>query len=151
MTTDTLEAAATARLHPWNADFAWPDHTGPFRRLTPAQVRQYDEQGYLLIENAMGGRLLGELRARILAILAEEGDRAAAERHFVFRYRSPEHWLDVFRTWYGPTLKAFAALPTAGQAALERDLLSLIDQLNRADDGTMVVPSEYLEIVVTRS
>jgi len=75
----------------------------------------------------------------------------AAERSFVFRYRSPQHWLEVFRTWYGPVLKAFGALPPAGQAALERDLLSLIDSCNRSGDGTMVVPSEYLEVIVTRA
>ena len=73
----------------------------------------------------------------------------AVERSFVFRYRTPEHWLEIFRTYYGPTLKAFAALPAAGQAALERDLLALIDQFNRSGDRSMVVPSEYLEIVIT--
>ena len=55
----------------------------------------------------------------------------------------------VFRTYYGPVLKAFAALEPAAQAALERDLLALIGQFNRSGDGTMVVPSEYLEIVIT--
>ena len=74
----------------------------------------------------------------------------AAERHFVFRYRSPEHWLEVFRNYYGPTLKAFAALDAPAQVALERDLLALIDRFNRSGDGTMVVPSEYLEVVITR-
>ncbi|HWV52075.1 class I SAM-dependent methyltransferase, partial [Pseudorhodoplanes sp.] len=73
-----------------------------------------------------------------------------AQRHFVFRYRSPEHWLDVFRTYYGPLLKAFAALEPAKQNDLEQDILTLIGQFNRADDGTMVVPSEYLEVVITR-
>jgi len=71
-------------------------------------------------------------------------------RGFVFRYRSPEHWLDVFRTWYGPVLKAFAALDAAGQQALESDLLDLIGQFNRSGDDTMVAPSEYLEIVITK-
>lgn len=74
----------------------------------------------------------------------------AAERHFVFRYRSPAHWLAVFRNYYGPILKAFAALDAGGQSDLERDLLQLAAQFNRSGDGTMVVPSEYLEIVVTR-
>ena len=74
----------------------------------------------------------------------------AAERQFVFRYRSPEHWLEVFRNYYGPTLKAFHALDAAGQAALTRDLLALIDRFNRSGDGTMVVPGEYLEVVITR-
>jgi ubiquinone/menaquinone biosynthesis C-methylase UbiE len=71
-------------------------------------------------------------------------------RNFVFRYRSPEHFLEVFKTYYGPVLKAFAALDTTKQDALERDLLALIATLNRAEDGTMVVPSEYLEIVIIR-
>jgi ubiquinone/menaquinone biosynthesis C-methylase UbiE len=71
-------------------------------------------------------------------------------RHFMFRYRSPEHFLEVFKTYYGPVLKAFAALDATNQDALERDLLALIATLNRAEDGTMVVPSEYLEIVITR-
>ena len=90
-------------------------------------------------------------RAR-LGELFEAGARSvkAAERHFVFRYRSPEHWLEVFRNYYGPTLKAFATLDAPAQAALERDLLALIDRFNRSGDGTMVVPSEYLEIVITR-
>lgn len=74
----------------------------------------------------------------------------AAERNFVFRYRSPEHWLAVFRGYYGPMLKAFAALDAAGQAGLERDVLQLVAQFNRSGDGTMVVPSEYLEVVITR-
>ena len=75
----------------------------------------------------------------------------SAQRHFVFRYRSPEHWLEVFKTYYGPLLKAFAALAPAEQSALEHDLTSLIAQFNRSGDGSMVVPSEYLEVVITRS
>jgi len=73
-----------------------------------------------------------------------------AQRHFVFRYRSPEHWLDFFKAWYGPVLKTFAALEPAAQAALARDLLALAGQFNRSGDASMVVPSEYLEIVITR-
>jgi ubiquinone/menaquinone biosynthesis C-methylase UbiE len=74
----------------------------------------------------------------------------SAQRNYVFRYRSPEHWLDVFRTYYGPLLKTFAALEAAAQLALYRDLIALIGQFNRSGDDTMVVPSEYLEIVITR-
>ena len=73
----------------------------------------------------------------------------SGQRHFVFRYRSPEHWLEVFRTYYGPLLKTFAALAPPAQAALEGDLISLIGQFNRSGDRSMVVPSEYLEVVVT--
>jgi SAM-dependent methyltransferase len=73
-----------------------------------------------------------------------------SKRHFNFRYESPAHWVDVFRTWYGPVLKAFGGLNEAGRGALESDLLALVGRFNRSTDGTMVVPSEYLEIVVTR-
>jgi len=75
---------------------------------------------------------------------------ASAQRNFVFRYRSPAHWLKTFKSYYGPVLKTFAALDPAAQAALDRDLLALIDQFNRSADASMVVPSEYLEIVITR-
>lgn len=74
----------------------------------------------------------------------------ARSRDYVFRYRSPEHWLEIFRTWYGPVLKTFGALDANGQAALRLDLLALIAQFNRSGDETMVVPSEYLEVVITR-
>jgi ubiquinone/menaquinone biosynthesis C-methylase UbiE len=73
-----------------------------------------------------------------------------AQRLFVFRYRSPEHWLEIFKTYYGPVLKTFAALAPPAQSALERDLMSLIGQFNRSGDDSMVVPSEYLEVVITR-
>jgi ubiquinone/menaquinone biosynthesis C-methylase UbiE len=71
-------------------------------------------------------------------------------RHFTFRYRSPEHWIEVFRTWYGPTNKTFAALDAAKQAEFTRDILALIARDNRSGDGTMVLPAEYLEVVIER-
>ncbi len=74
----------------------------------------------------------------------------AVPRNFVFRYRSPEHWLEVFRTYYGPVLKTFAALAPPAQSALEADLIGLVTQFNRSGDRCMVVPSEYLEVVITR-
>ena len=80
---------------------------------------------------------------------AERIDRIAAEkRHIVFRYESPQHWIDYWRQYYGPTLKAFEAVG-AGSAALEADLHELIARFNVATDGTMVVPNEYLEAVIT--
>ena len=90
-------------------------------------------------------------RARITEMFgAQASDIVTEPRMFAFRYRSPQHCLDVFKTFYGPMLKAYAALDGAGQAALTRDLLDLIAEFNRADDGTMVVRSEYLEVVVTK-
>lgn len=75
---------------------------------------------------------------------------ATAQRHFVFRYRSAEHFLDIFRTYYGPVLKAFEALDGQGRKALADDIVGLIGRLNMSGDATMVVPSEYLEAIVTR-
>ena len=74
----------------------------------------------------------------------------AERRNYVFRYRSPEHFLDFFRSYYGPILKAFAALDQANQQKLYQDLMALIGTANRADDGTMVLPGEYLEVVITK-
>ena len=72
------------------------------------------------------------------------------KRFFVFRYRSAEHWLEVFRTYYGPMLKAFAALDAAGQAGLAEDLTELLQRFNQGGSDTLAVPSEYLEVAATR-
>lgn len=71
----------------------------------------------------------------------------AARRHYVFRYRSAQAWIDTFRTFYGPLHKAFAALDGERQAQLAQDLEALLERFNRAEDG-LVVPSEYLEVVI---
>jgi ubiquinone/menaquinone biosynthesis C-methylase UbiE len=72
-------------------------------------------------------------------------------RQFTFRYRSPAHFMEVFRTYYGPMNKAFVALEGDRQTALLRDLMALIERHNRSGDSTLVLPSEYLEVVVERS
>jgi ubiquinone/menaquinone biosynthesis C-methylase UbiE len=76
----------------------------------------------------------------------------ATRRNAIFRYLSPDHWLEMFRTFYGPMNKAYAALETdpEKQLALTADLHALMAELNTATDGTLVLPSEYLEIVITR-
>jgi hypothetical protein len=95
--------------------------------------------------------LLWGTRSQIATLFEPHASAIAADaRNFVFRYRSPEHWLEVFKTYYGPTLKAFAALEPAAQSALASDLLALVGRFNRSGDGSMVVPSEYLQIVITR-
>jgi len=71
-------------------------------------------------------------------------------RPFVFRYRSPEHWLDVFRRFYGPVHRAFNALDADRQKALECDLLTLLRSLDQGDGEGLVIPSDYLETVITR-
>ena len=69
---------------------------------------------------------------------------------FAFRYRSPEHFIEVFRTWYGPTHKAFQALGDKS-ADLAADLKALLDGMNTATDGTLVLPSAYVEVVIRKA
>jgi ubiquinone/menaquinone biosynthesis C-methylase UbiE len=71
-------------------------------------------------------------------------------RDFVFRYRSPEHWIDVFRSWYGPVHKAFASLSRDAQQALETDVLGLLREFNRSGNETLAAPGEYVEVVITK-
>jgi ubiquinone/menaquinone biosynthesis C-methylase UbiE len=71
-------------------------------------------------------------------------------RDFTFRYRTPSHWIEVFRTYYGPMNKAFNALDAQKQAAFSDDLLALIESRNRSGDRTLVLQSEYLEVVIDR-
>jgi hypothetical protein len=71
-------------------------------------------------------------------------------RSFAFRYRSPEHFVEVFRTWYGPTHKAFQALGEKA-AGLEADIHAVLASLNAARDGSLVVPSEYVEVVIRKA
>jgi hypothetical protein len=71
-------------------------------------------------------------------------------RYFAFRYRSPEHFVQVFRTFYGPVHKAFAGLDADGQAALETDLIALLRKADRGGAAGLVVPAEYLETIITK-
>ena len=89
-------------------------------------------------------------RTRLDEMFGSHATVTAEPRHFNFRYRSPEHFMEVFQTFYGPVLKAFAALDAEKQAGLRADLMALMARLNRATDGTLVVPSEYLEVVITK-
>jgi ubiquinone/menaquinone biosynthesis C-methylase UbiE len=81
------------------------------------------------------------------------GDAAAIKettRTFAFRYRSAGHFVDMFREFYGPVHKAFAALDSSSQSALERELLMLLRASNVAGPDALVVPAEYLEVVITK-
>ena len=90
-----------------------------------------------------------EARLRELFI-GRIADLKAEKRFYTFRDRSPQHYIEYWRTYYGPTLKAFEAVGESGRGALEADMIELIGRFNAAEDGTMVVPSEYLEVVITR-
>ena len=89
-------------------------------------------------------------REHLQALFGVQATVAAQSRHFVFRYHSPAHWFEIFRDYYGPVLKAFAALDQAKRDALEADVYALLDEVNVVKDGTLVAPSEYLEVVITR-
>ena len=90
-------------------------------------------------------------RARIAELFgASAKEITTITRTFTFRYCSPAHWIDVFRTYYGPINKAFAALDPWKQADFTLELMALLEDGNRADDGTLVLPSEYLEVVIAR-
>ncbi len=83
------------------------------------------------------------------------GDGASAinvaSKHFVFRYLSTDHFLEIFRDYYGPVHKAFLALDGDGQAALEADLRTVLERFNVASDGTFVAPAEYVEVVISKA
>jgi len=89
-------------------------------------------------------------KARLDTLFGSQAVVVAESRTFVFRYKSPAHWLEIFRDYYGPVLKAFASLNPESRKALEKDLYALLDQNNAAKDGTLVLPSEYLEVVITK-
>jgi ubiquinone/menaquinone biosynthesis C-methylase UbiE len=106
---------------------------------------------YLPPPAAAKSPLLWGTRARLTEMFGPAATWIKTEsRHFSFRYRSAEHFVDVFRNYYGPMLKAFAALDVPQQTKLEKDLYDLIARMNKADDGTMVVPSEYLEVIIAK-
>jgi ubiquinone/menaquinone biosynthesis C-methylase UbiE len=91
-------------------------------------------------------------QVRLAELFADKVESIDAQsRDYVFRYQSPAHWLEVFRTWYGPVHKAFGALDADKQKGLAEDIEGLLNRLNRAKDGTLVLPSEYLEVVAVRA
>ena len=74
---------------------------------------------------------------------------AIERRNFVFRYHSPAHWIEVFRAYYGPIHKAFEAIDEDECATLTHELTEILERRNVVNDGTLVMPGEYLEIVIT--
>ena len=81
---------------------------------------------------------------------AEAADIRCIRKRFNMRYESGAHWIEVFRAFYGPVHRAFAALDAAKQADLERDIAALLERCNIAESSSLVVPSEYLEVVIVK-
>lgn len=90
-------------------------------------------------------------RSHLDKLFGSKASVAAQSRNFVFRYKSLEHWIEIFRSYYGPVVKAFEALDATAGAALKADIEALLEKFNIADDGTLVIPGEYLEVVITRN
>jgi len=90
-------------------------------------------------------------KAHLDQLFGAAGRVGTQSRHFVFRYESAEHWLEIFRSYYGPVVKAFEALDGPAGAELETDITALLGKFNAAGDGTLVIPSEYLEAVIIKN
>ena len=146
-----------------------PDHTRPAREM----LRVLRDGGRIGLANWTPEGFIGRLFKVIGAYLPPPaglkspalwgteshivelfGSRAAQiqcqRRHFKFRYRSAAHLVQVFRDFYGPTHKAFAALDDVARPALARDITALLEQMNTAGATSLVVPGEYLEVVITK-
>jgi SAM-dependent methyltransferase len=155
-------------LSTFGAMFA-PDHARPAREM----MRVLRERGRIGLANWTPDGFIGQLFQVVGRHVAPPaglaspalwgtephivklfGSRAAdirCERKlFNFRYRSTAHWIQVFRDFYGPTHKAFAALDAVHRAELERDIAALLERFNVAGNASLVVPAEYLEVVVVK-
>jgi ubiquinone/menaquinone biosynthesis C-methylase UbiE len=157
-----------AALSTFGAMFT-PDHTRPAREM----LRVVRSGGRIGLANWTPEGFLGALfrtigayvpppaglkspmlwgtEPHLVALFGPQAANIRTERKsFAFRYRSAAHWIQIFRDYYGPTHKAFAALDAARQHALEADLTALLDKWNTAGPGSLVVPGEYLEVVITK-
>lgn len=87
----------------------------------------------------------------IVQLFGQDASDIRSERRFYhFRYKSPAHWIDVFRNYYGPTHKAFGALDASGQSKLQADITELLERLNVGGPNSLVIPGEYLEVVIVK-
>lgn len=162
------DASFDVALSTFGAMFT-PDHTKPAREM----LRVVRRGGRIGLANWTPEGFIGQLfkvigaylpppaglkspalwgtEPHIVELFGAQAENISCRRvNFNFRYRSPAHWLQVFRDYYGPTHMAFAALDTEKQQALAGDILALLERLNVGGRGSLVVPGEYLEVVVTK-
>ena len=92
---------------------------------------------------------LSGTKSHLDALFGARASVTAESKYFAFRYKSPQHWIELFH--YGPVLKAFAAIDPKAGKSLETDLHALLGEFNAAKDGTLVAPSEYLEVIITKT
>ena len=146
-----------------------PDHTRPAREMLRVTrpggrigLANWTPEGfigrlfrivgaYLPPPSGLKSPALWGTEPHIVELFGAQAMEIRTERkHFNFRYRSPAHWLQVFREFYGPVHKAFAALDRARQKSLATDIVGLLEELNIAGGSSLVVPGEYLEVVIVR-
>ena len=146
-----------------------PDHTRPAREMLRVTrpggrigLANWTPEGfigrlfrivgaYLPPPSGLKSPALWGTEPHIVELFGAQAMEIRTERkHFNFRYRSPAHWLQVFREYYGPVHKAFAALDSVRQKALETDIVRLLEELNVSGGSSLVVPGEYLEVVIVR-
>ncbi len=162
------DASFDVALSTFGAMFT-PDHTRPAREM----LRVLRSGGRIGLANWTPAGFIGQLfkvvgsyvpppaglqspalwgtEPHIVSLFGSQAaDIACARKIFNFRYLSSAHWIQVFRDFYGPTHKAFAALEPAKQAAMERDIRELLERNNTGGKDTLVVPGEYLEVVIVK-
>ena len=106
---------------------------------------------YIPAPAGMKSPLLWGTAPYIDELFGKDASNIATEaKNFMFRYRSDDHWIDMFKSYYGPVLKAFESLDAPSQRALTGDIKALIKRFNTARDGTMVVPGEYLQVIIQK-
>lgn len=106
---------------------------------------------YLLPQPGLQSPLLWGTESHLVELFGAHTQRMHCERKmFNFRYQSAEHWLQIFRDYYGPTHRAFAALDAPTQQRLAADITSLLQTMNTAGAASLVVPGEYLEVVIEK-
>jgi len=146
-----------------------PDHTRPAREMLRVTrpggrigLANWTPEGfigrlfrivgtYLPPPSGLKSPALWGTEPHIVELFGAQAMEIRTERkHFNFRYRSPAHWLQVFREYYGPVHKAFAALDSVRQTSLATDIVRLLEELNIAGGSSLVVPDEYLEVVIVR-
>jgi SAM-dependent methyltransferase len=91
------------------------------------------------------------MESRLRELFPDARGIQCTRQNFLFRYESPAHFIQVFRDYYGPTHRAFAALDATRQNLLAQDLTRLIESFARATrpEG-IAIPGEYLEVVIER-
>lgn len=106
---------------------------------------------YIPSKTSVSSPMLWGTEEHVRTLFAEKvASLQMTKRNFFWRYRSSQHWLEVFGTCFGPVVTALKELDSVRREQFIHDLLAMVEQANLADDGTLVAPTEYLEVIATR-